>query len=231
MAKNDSFTETKIDDLAINDTGVDPSTAGEIRRVGPDILIHTGGTIQNLTEAGKTVAVSEGGQSLVTDVEDIDFGDNVSATDDGDGTVSVSATDTDTDTHADVSDDGSSILGDVTDINFGTALDVQTDGDGSVTIDGSDISTDTDTHTNVSDSGSVVVDGVDDINFGSDISVSNDGDNTVTVSPTPVPAIEGHGSPIDIDISGDASTVDGANVFVQSSEPSGGSEGDIWVRT
>jgi len=35
--------------------------------------------------------VSEGGSQVVTDVEDINFGSNVSVSDDGDGTVTVSA--------------------------------------------------------------------------------------------------------------------------------------------
>lgn len=184
------------------------------------------------TNTDTHAGVSESGTSVLTDVSDINFSSNLNVSDDGDGSVTVNSIDTDTDTHTDVSDGKSQVLSDVGDINFGTALSVSDDGDGSVTIDGSDIQTDTDTHTSVSDDGSVIVSDVGDINAGSNIGVNNDGDGTVTLNTTDSviqSSVEASSSALDIDISGDADTVDGHDVFVSSTEPSNGTQNDIWI--
>lgn len=105
---------------------IPPGTDGDI----------TDGSSGDTTDTRTDVA--DDGTTQVTDVEEIDFAENVSVTDNGDGTVTVNATDTDTDTRTDVSDDGTTVVSDVSDINFASFLSVTDDGDGSVTVDGQD---------------------------------------------------------------------------------------------
>jgi hypothetical protein len=131
--------------------------------------------------------VSDGGSQVVAEVEDIDFGSNLSVSDDGDGTVTISATDTNTDTRTDVSDSGSQVVAEVEDINAGANLSVSDDGDGTVTIDASGGG-----GTDVSDSGTQIVADTGDINFDSGADVTDDGDGTVTV--TVIESYSGAGS-------------------------------------
>lgn len=126
------------------------------------------------------VDVSDDGTVIVAESTDIDFGSNLSVSDDGDGTVTVDAASF-ADTRTDVSDSGSHVVANTEDINFDANLDVTDDGDGTVTVSAQ---SSTDTTTDVSDNGTTVVNQTDDINFGADLSASDDGDGTVTVDAT-----------------------------------------------
>jgi len=123
--------------------------------------------------------VADDGATVVEDVIELDFGSNVTITDNGDGTVTVDSTDTDTDTRADIADDGATVITDVQEIDFGSNVSVTDNADGTVTVDAA---ADTDTRTDVSDGGATVVSEVTDINFGSNVSVQDNGDGTVTVT-------------------------------------------------
>ena len=127
-----------VENLA--DTATDPSSNGEFRRNGADVKVQTGGTVKNLSdiEADTRINVSDDGTEVVSEPTDVNFGDNVSVTDDGDGTVTVDATDTtETDTRVNVSDNGTEVVSEPTDISFDANLSVTDDADGTVSIDAS----------------------------------------------------------------------------------------------
>ncbi|PSP94252.1 hypothetical protein BRC91_06685 [Halobacteriales archaeon QS_4_62_28] len=85
------------------------------------------------TDTDTHTDVSDGGSTVLRDVSDINFGTDLSVTDDADGSVTVDASTTDTRTN--VSDNGSTVVTDSGDINFATNLTVTNDGDGTVTVD------------------------------------------------------------------------------------------------
>ena len=87
----------------------------------------------------------------------------------------------------------------------------------------------------VSNSGTEVLVGPSDLNFGTGLSVTDDGDGSVTIDghakytdSEAVTAVNAETS-LDVSISGDADTVDGINIYFQSTEPTSPSEGDIWI--
>lgn len=83
--------------------------------------------------------VSDDGSTIVNSVTDINFGTNISVTDDGDGSVTVDGA-----PGTSVSEDGSVVVSGVGDVNFTTGLDVSDDGDGTVTVSASTQYTDED---------------------------------------------------------------------------------------
>lgn len=107
---------------------------------------------------------------------DLNFGTNLTVTDDGSGAFTIDAAGGIS--GLDIDDGGSDVATGIDNLNFGTNLTVTDDGSGTVTIDGSGSS---DTRTNVSDGGSQIVTNTDDIDFGANLSVTDDGDNSVTV--------------------------------------------------
>ena len=131
------------------------------------------------------VSVEDDG-TVVLETEEINFGSNLSVSDDGDGSVTVSASGSGTDTRTNVSESGTEVLTDVTDINFTESADatvsVSDDGDGSVTVDIAATDTNTDTHTDIEDNGTLAVGDVSSINFGNNVTVTDDGDGSVTVT-------------------------------------------------
>lgn len=80
------------------------------------------------------VDVSDGGTLIVNEATDINFGSNLSVTDDGDGTITVAAANS-PDTHLDVKEDGATLVSDVSYIDFLGHLNVVDQLDGGVTID------------------------------------------------------------------------------------------------
>ena len=129
-----------VENLA--DSATDPSSNGEFRRNGTDVKVQTGGTVKNLSDiepnTDTRINVSDDGTEVVSEPTDVNFGDNVSVTDDGDGTVTIDATDTtEEDTRVNVSDNGIEVVSEPTDISFDANLDVTDDGDGTVSIDAS----------------------------------------------------------------------------------------------
>lgn len=122
------------------------------------------------------ISVSDDGTVVLTSAADLNFGSNVSITDDGDNTVTIDATDT----RINVEDSGATKSSNTQGVNFDTNLAVTNDGDGSVTVD----ATDTDTTTNISDDGTQVVADTDDINFATSLTVTDDADGSVTVDGT-----------------------------------------------
>lgn len=89
-------------------------------------------TAQEVADLGGGASVSDDDSEVVAEPDDINFGDNLDVSDDGDDTVTVDFSGT---VGHSVSDDGSEVVGEATDVNFGTALSVSDDGDGTVTVD------------------------------------------------------------------------------------------------
>ena len=79
-----------------------------------------------------TVDIENDGVGVVTNASIINFGTNVSVTDNGSGKVTITANDQDT--RVDVSDSGSQVVSGVSDINFTDSVTVTDDGDGSVSV-------------------------------------------------------------------------------------------------
>ena len=125
----------------------------------------TDGDITGGSSSDTRVDVADDGTTQVTDTEEIDFGTNVSVTDNGDGTVTVDATDTDT--HTSVSDDGTQTVSDTSDINFRKLITVTDDGDGSVTVDGS--------HVEIQDAGTTIAADAAQVNATTHLSATDDG--------------------------------------------------------
>lgn len=104
---------------------------------------------------------------------DIEFGSDLSLTDNGGGNVTVDGTDT----HTTVSESDGDTSGEAQDIRFGVNLDLlPRDATGHFTVHASD------THTNVSDGGTQVVANTEDINFSDGLTVTDDEDGSVTVA-------------------------------------------------
>lgn len=82
------------------------------------------------------IQTSDDGSAVVDGPSDINFGQDLSVTDDGDGTITVDASGSSqvSDTRTDVSENGSTVVSDTEDINFTNLLGVTDDGDGSVTV-------------------------------------------------------------------------------------------------
>lgn len=72
--------------------------------------------------------------SLVLENANLDFGSNLSVTDNADGSVTIDAAQA-ADTHTAISENGSQIVSSVNDVDFIGHLNVIDDGDGTVTID------------------------------------------------------------------------------------------------
>jgi len=126
---------------------------------------------------GGGVSVSDNASVVVSEASDINFGSDLTVTDDGDNTVTIDVNTT-TDTRTDVSEDGTGVVTSVLDINFSSNMTVTDDGDGSVTVSS------TDTSTNISDNGTQVLTDTTDINFSTNLDAVDDGDGSVTVSST-----------------------------------------------
>jgi len=124
---------------------------------------------------GGGVSVSDNASVVVSEASDINFGSDLTVTDDGDNTVTIDVNTT-TDTRTDVSEDGTGVVTSVLDINFSSNMTVTDDGDGSVTVSS------TDTSTNISDNGTQVLTDTTDINFSDNLDVVDDGDGSVTVT-------------------------------------------------
>jgi len=84
------------------------------------------GTLQGNTPSDLKVDISDSGSTVVNDVIDINFGNNVSVTDDGDGTVTVTGAPEYTDSDA------------VSAVNAETTLTVNITGDAE-TVDGFEV--------------------------------------------------------------------------------------------
>lgn len=78
------------------------------------------------------IQFSNGGTAVLTQPTDVNFGSDLTLSDDGDGTVTIDFTGT---AGHSVSDSGTQVLSNATDVNFGTDLSVTDDGDGTVTVD------------------------------------------------------------------------------------------------
>lgn len=84
------------------------------------------------------VDVEDNGTVVLSGVPNINFGSNLSVTDDGDGTVSVTGT---AETYPSVSENGTQVEASSTDINFGSNLTAASDGDGTTTVTADDDAT------------------------------------------------------------------------------------------
>ena len=111
---------------------LDEATGDYSIDVPNDTIDVNNASINNVANLIENITVEDDG-TQVLDTANLNFGTNVSVTDDGDGTVTVDATG-DTDTRIDVSDDGTLVLSEPTDVNFGTNLSATDDGDGTATI-------------------------------------------------------------------------------------------------
>jgi len=80
--------------LTLLDQATDPSANGEFTLNGSDVKVHSGGSVRNLSNVGADTRtdVSDGGALVVADTTDINFGTDLSVTDDTDGTVTVDST-------------------------------------------------------------------------------------------------------------------------------------------
>lgn len=172
-------------------------------------------TLQGNTPSELRLAV-EGYQSAVdSDVTAISFEKNLNVSDDGDGTVTVTADNT-PDTQTAVADDGARLVNNVQEIDFGPRVTATDDGDGTVTITAAD------------QNNALTYKGVD---------LDDDGDGRVDAADTAARVkgndidSNGDGRVDEADFAADADQVDGHNVYVQSSQPSNPSDGDIWVDT
>jgi hypothetical protein len=121
-------------------------------------------TVDGVEAVDLSTDVSDDGTLVVASVEDIDFGSDLSVTDDADGTVTVEAA-AQPDTHVDVLDGTTVVVTDPTNISFGANLTAIDDGDGSVTVTadddastykGNDIDGDADGQVNAADEADAV---------------------------------------------------------------------------
>lgn len=154
---NETFDELTINKLLIDPDGVEHS--GELAD-----LADTGGG-----DGSGSVDVADDGTIVVETASEIDFGEFIDVSDDGDGTVTVDAVNTDTDTHVTVENvDGDALVQNVSRIHAGEGLSFTDDGDGSVTLDATDDST---------------VDGPSLLESGT-VDLSGDGDSAVVAAGT-----------------------------------------------
>jgi len=124
------------------------------------------------------MSVSDDGSSVLTSPTDINFGSNLSVTDDADGTISVDASASGGGTSIDVDDGGTDVNTGIDNLNFGTNLSVTDDGNGAVTIN-STAGGGGSASITVEDGGTDVATGIDNIDFNDNLSVT---DNTETES-------------------------------------------------
>jgi len=103
--------------------------------------------------------VEDDGTLAVSAVPNVNFGSNISVSNDGDGTVTVSVN-TSTDTRTGISDSGTTVVSNTADVNLSTGFSVLDDADGTVTINadqnattfkGNDIDTDGDGRVDAAD--------------------------------------------------------------------------------
>lgn len=141
---------------------------------GTNLSINGSGELES---TGAMASISDSGSQILSSPGDIDFGQNVSVTDDGDGTVTVDVSDQATsDTRVNVSNDGTQVVSEPTDVNFGQGLTASDDGDGTATVAAGSIAA-----PDAEDDGSVVVSDSTAFNFATGLTVTDDGDQTVTV--------------------------------------------------
>lgn len=109
----------------------------------------------------------------------------------------------------------------VSDVNAETSLTVDITGDAD-TLDGNHAS---DLGSGASDSGTQVLATATDFNFGTGLSVTDDADGTVTINGTvsvPIDSVNGQ--------TGDTLVnMNGYDIYITDTEPTGASQGDIWI--
>lgn len=119
----------------------------------------------------------------IADVGSLNFGTDLTVTDDGDGQVTIDASGSSTDTRVESQDAGTQLYVDTTALNFDSTTDltVTDNGSGKVTIGSS--STSTDTRVETQDAGTQLYADTTALNLDSttNLSVSDDGNGTVTV--------------------------------------------------
>jgi hypothetical protein len=80
-------------------------------------------------------AVRDSSETVLDDVLELNFHDNLTAFESGDGTVTVGAEFSDSNSQTDVSDSGTTVVSSTGDIDFGANLSASDDGDGTATVD------------------------------------------------------------------------------------------------
>lgn len=85
----------EYDQVALNETGTQPSNNGEMRMDSGTVYVQTGGSTKNLDNigsgGGKSRSASDSGGVVVADFDDLNFNNNLTVTDDGDDTVTIDA--------------------------------------------------------------------------------------------------------------------------------------------
>jgi len=178
------------------------------------------------------IQVSDSGSAVLTQPSDMNFGANITVTDDGDGSLTIDASGS-TDTRVNVSDDGTQVVAEPTDINFGTNVSVTDDGDGTVTVEASSGGTDV----AVYDDGTSITSATEIIDFQQDFSVTSPASgeaeitldsNTITVAGNSV-SLGGSTGIASQDLSN--VTVTGIEYGLALNKPSPGTEGRVWIET
>jgi len=151
---------------------------------GSNLSISSGSDTLTLDASATYPSVSDNGSSVRSGASDVNFGSNLSVTDDADGTVTVDASSSgETNTASNVgTGKGTFKTKTGSDLEFkslvgGSNLSISA-GTDELTLDASA------TYPSVSDGGTAVLSGASDVNFGSNLSVTDDTDGTVTVDAT-----------------------------------------------